>query len=99
MKKIQPVFIALALLVCIDPSAAQDPARADTVKNAPGLARGLGIYVFPSGNQDQKTQDADEMACYRWQLRAEAQLLGDRTAGLFSLNYRFGIKGKNWFSN
>lgn len=35
---------------------------------------------------------------YRWQARAEAQFLGDRTAGLFSLNYRFGIKGKNWFS-
>jgi len=35
---------------------------------------------------------------YRWQIRAEAQFLGDRTAGLFSLNYRFGIKGKNWFS-
>ena len=36
---------------------------------------------------------------YRWQVRAEAQLLGDRTAGLFSVNYRFGIRGKNWFSN
>ncbi|TFV96024.1 hypothetical protein E4S40_07295 [Algoriphagus kandeliae] len=36
---------------------------------------------------------------YRWQIRTEAQFLGDRTAGLFSLNYRFGIKGKNWFSN
>ncbi|WP_439473707.1 hypothetical protein [Algoriphagus formosus] len=35
---------------------------------------------------------------YRWQIRTEAQILGDRTAGLFSLNYRFGIKGKNWFS-
>jgi hypothetical protein len=35
---------------------------------------------------------------YRWQLRAEAQFLGDRTAGLFSLNYRFGIHGKTWFS-
>jgi hypothetical protein len=35
---------------------------------------------------------------HRWQLRAEAQFLGDRTAGLFSLNYRFGIRGKNWFS-
>lgn len=34
---------------------------------------------------------------YRWQLRAEAQFLGDRTAGLFSLNYRFGIRKKNWF--
>ncbi|GLB47707.1 hypothetical protein Y10_00750 [Neptunitalea sp. Y10] len=35
---------------------------------------------------------------YHWQLRAEIQFLGDRTAGLFSLNYRFGIRGKNWFS-
>lgn len=66
MRKIQPVLIALALLVCIDPSAAQDPVQADTVKTAPGLAKGLGIYVFPSNNQDQKTQDTDEMAYYRW---------------------------------
>ena len=35
---------------------------------------------------------------YRWQFRTEAQLLGDRTAGLFSLNYRFGLKGRNLFS-
>jgi len=35
---------------------------------------------------------------YRWQLRAEAQFLGDRTAGLFSLNYRFGVRGKNFMS-
>ncbi len=34
----------------------------------------------------------------RWQLRTEVQLLGDRTAGLLSLNYRFGIPGKNLFS-
>jgi len=35
---------------------------------------------------------------YRWQFRAEAQFLGDRTAGLFSLNYRFGVRGKNFMS-
>jgi len=46
--------------------ALEPTMRADTVKTAPGLARGLGIFVFPSNNQDQKTQDADEMACYRW---------------------------------
>ena len=46
--------------------ALDPPAQADTVKNTPGLAKGLGIYVFPSSNQDQKTQDVDEMACYRW---------------------------------
>ncbi len=33
---------------------------------------------------------------YRWQLRAEMQMLGSRTAGMLSFNYRFGIKGKNW---
>ena len=30
------------------------------------IAKGLGLYVFPSNNQDQATQDADEMACYKW---------------------------------
>jgi hypothetical protein len=35
----------------------------------------------------------------KWQLRAEAQVLGDRFGGLVSLNYRFGIKGKNFLGN
>jgi hypothetical protein len=35
----------------------------------------------------------------RWQLRAEAQFLGDRTGALLSLNYRFRVKGKNFLSN
>lgn len=30
------------------------------------IASGLGIYVFPSEDQDQETQDTDEMACYKW---------------------------------
>jgi hypothetical protein len=30
----------------------------------------------------------------RYQVRGEAQILGDRIGGLFSLNYRFGVKGK-----
>ena len=30
------------------------------------IAKGLGLYVFPTKDQDQKTQDADEMACYKW---------------------------------
>ncbi|MFV0606471.1 MAG: hypothetical protein ACK5NK_11585 [Niabella sp.] len=34
-----------------------------------------------------------------WQVRSEGQVLGDRKALLFSFNYRFGIKGHNWFSN
>ena len=35
---------------------------------------------------------------YRWQIRTEAQFLGSRTAAMLSLNYRFGVKGKNWLS-
>jgi len=30
------------------------------------IAKGLGLYIFPSNNQDQKTQDADEIECYKW---------------------------------
>jgi len=31
-----------------------------------GIAKSLGLYVFPSNNQDQATQETDEAACYRW---------------------------------
>jgi len=34
----------------------------------------------------------------RYQIRAEAQFLGDRTGVVVSLNYRFGIKGKNFLA-
>jgi hypothetical protein len=34
----------------------------------------------------------------RWQFRGEAQILGDRFGGLISVNYRFGLKGKNLLS-
>jgi hypothetical protein len=30
------------------------------------IASGLGLYVFPSENQDAETQDADEIECYKW---------------------------------
>jgi len=33
------------------------------------IAKGLGLYVFPAKEQDQKTQDADEMACYKWAIQ------------------------------
>lgn len=62
MKNTLTIFLALALIGCVYSSTAQEqPAATDT-----GLANGLGMYVFPSKNQDQKTQDADEMECYRW---------------------------------
>lgn len=30
------------------------------------FGQSLGLFVFPAKNQDKKTQDADEMACYKW---------------------------------
>ena len=30
------------------------------------LASGLGLFVFPSNDQDREQQDADEYACYKW---------------------------------
>ena len=30
------------------------------------IASGLGLYVFPSNDQNKDTQDADEVACYKW---------------------------------
>lgn len=31
-----------------------------------GIAKSLGLYVFPSKNQSAQTQSADESACYTW---------------------------------
>lgn len=31
-----------------------------------GIAKSLGVYVFPSNDQNTKTQEADETTCYKW---------------------------------
>jgi hypothetical protein len=31
-----------------------------------GIAKSLGLYVFPTEEQDEKMQDADESYCYKW---------------------------------
>lgn len=31
-----------------------------------GISESLGLYAFPNNNQDSATQDADEMACFKW---------------------------------
>ncbi len=43
----------------------------DTELSTPttSIAKGLNLYVFPTENQDQATQDADEMACYKWAMQ------------------------------
>lgn len=43
-------------------SIAQTPGTAPHTS----LAEGLGVFVFPAKNQDQKTQDDDEAFCYKW---------------------------------
>lgn len=33
------------------------------------MSKSLGLHVFPSNNQDQATQEADEAACYKWAIQ------------------------------
>ena len=51
--------IILALIILI-PFAINIKAQ-DT-----SIASGLGLYVFPSDNQNKETQETDEIACYKW---------------------------------
>ena len=39
-----------------------------------GIAKSLGMYVFPNDDQDQTTQDADESACYKWAIQQTGYL-------------------------
>jgi len=57
MKTILITLITLAPFIC----TAQSESAGTT-----SIATGLGLYVFPSNQQDQATQDADEIACYKW---------------------------------
>ena len=58
----QTILFTVLLLFVGFPVSAQDTTPATTTS----IAKGLGLYVFPSQNQDQATQDADEIACYKW---------------------------------
>ncbi len=54
MKIIKILFIATFLIGGIGQLSAQD------------ISKSLGLYVFPANNQDKATQEADEMACFKW---------------------------------
>lgn len=56
MKTSFNILITLLCLVVIDSMKAQDA----------GISKSLGLYVFPSNNQDKATQNADESACFAW---------------------------------
>ncbi len=40
--------------------------KAQTAPKSTSIAAGLGLYVFPTNDQDKATQEADEAACYKW---------------------------------
>ena len=58
-------LISMLFAVNMVVANAQEPA-AGTSSQAVNIGKGLGLYIFPTKNQDQETQDADEMACYKW---------------------------------
>ena len=69
MKRFNLISISiLMLLAAIDTNAQDQPKEQTTTTTAAttSIAKGLGLYVFPANNQDQQTQDADEIACYKW---------------------------------
>ena len=37
-----------------------------TTLSAQSISSSLGLYVFPANNQNAATQEADEMACFKW---------------------------------
>lgn len=57
------VILAIAMIAVVYSAKAQSGAPASKTTS---IAAGLGLYVFPSKNQDQATQDADEAYCYKW---------------------------------
>jgi hypothetical protein len=59
MKRLKFIIPIVFLLIGFSQISAQEATTTS-------ISKGLGLYVFPSENQDQKTQDADETACYKW---------------------------------
>ena len=54
MKNIKILFTIAILFTGVKQLVAQD------------ISKSLGLYVFPSNDQDKATQEADETACFKW---------------------------------
>lgn len=54
MKNIKFIITLVVLFAGMNELLAQD------------ISKSLGLYVFPSKDQDKVTQDADETACFKW---------------------------------
>ncbi len=61
MKKLGIIFSVLFMFLWV----VQVKAQTQTTQ-AKSLGQTLGLFVFPAKNQDKKTQDTDEAACYKW---------------------------------
>ena len=56
MKNLKVLLTLVIIVFASNTSQAQDG----------GISKSLGLYVFPSNNQDKATQEADEMDCFNW---------------------------------
>jgi len=56
MKNLKILFTLTMIVAGINFATAQDT----------GISKSLGMYVFPNKDQDAATQEADEMACFKW---------------------------------
>ena len=65
MKRFKSILLATILLAGTQLLNAQEQTAAPVTPTST-IAKGLGLYVFPTEEQNQETQDADEMACYKW---------------------------------
>jgi len=54
--KITIILLTAVFIACLHPLSAQEST----------IAKGLGLYVFPSNDQDAEQQEQDEIACYKW---------------------------------
>lgn len=58
MKTIKIIFLAAIVFASVQQLSAQEASAS--------ISKSLGVYIFPTKNQDAKTQEADEAACYKW---------------------------------
>jgi len=56
MKKIIFTLTTMMIFACVAETQAQEET----------IAKGLGLYVFPTNEQDKDQQELDEYKCYKW---------------------------------
>jgi hypothetical protein len=67
MKKISIILLSLMVFTGLNEIRAQEQkADQTTTSNTTSIAKGLGLFVFPSEGQTKEKQDTDEFDCYKW---------------------------------